>query len=197
MKVFFMSMMFLGLICLAGCGHVEANYPQTKVKAPKSLPESYQYKGEGKPLIWQEDGAVRGFLSRWEKSSEMVERMRHYASMGNSRAAADARLFESPAAKGYNYAIVKLFVARDVERIIRKGDFRLHFLDGTTAEDQGAYLYQVPGKSPRPDSSFSGTIELAGKQDKEMKGRTLYIFSPRETQEKTLTKIEWIEGSGK
>ncbi len=141
MRVKIFSVLILGLFYWTGCGHIEANYPKTKVKSPKTLPESFNIQGDDKPMVWREEAAIHGFMNRWEQSNVMVERMRDFADMGSSSAGADARLFEPMGKKGCSHVTMMVYAAKDVERIIRKGDFLFHFRDGTTAEDLGVFLY--------------------------------------------------------
>ncbi len=127
----------------------------------------------------------------------MVERMRDFADMGSSSAGADARLFEPMGKKGCSHATMMVYAAKDVDRVIHKGDFLFHFRDGTSAEDLGVFLYSNSGKKRRPSTSTTGAIRLSGKDDKDLKGRTMYIFAPKETREKVVASIEWVGDSEK
>jgi len=182
------------VLFLLGCGHVAANYPVERARKPKELPKTYSLKGTMRNLSWIEPGEVHGFTRRIVSTQEFAEKMRRFADGGSDLARSNARAVEPMVKSGLYYCRSITFLAENVERSFRKGDFLITFADGTQDRDLGALVFPNRGATGEPEWTSVRKVTIRGVDDPEMGGWPIFIFLAPEHAKKTLQKIEWVPG---
>ncbi len=183
---------------MAGCARVDANYPEPKTESePPELPERYVYEGfytnkNFSHLVWRQEGEIHGFLLFWEDASVQVLRMKRAADGQNPEAAKDVKRFEKMQERGCCYLALRVFAAPNVDLLIRRGDLRINFQDGTSTVNQDLYLYPVVNRPDPFQSTSNGAVLISGTADPYLQGRNFFIFAPKQWLDKKVESVEFI-----
>jgi hypothetical protein len=186
------------VVAASGCAHVDANYPAHRAASgPPALPEKYVYEGyytnqTFTQLVWRQEGEIHGFLLRWEDVGAHVLRLKRLADGRNREAAKDVKRFERMRDRGHRYLALRVFAAPDVEMLIRRGDLRINFEDGTSAVAQDYYLYPVENRPDPFQSTAIGAVLISGEADPYMQGRRFFIFVSEQWEDKKVESVEVV-----
>jgi hypothetical protein len=186
------------VLLLAGCAHVDANYPEprTATAAPE-LPEQHVHEGfytnkKYTQLVWRQEGDIHGFLSYWEDAGVMATRMKRAADGRNPAAAKDAQRFQRMDDRGQCYLALWIYAAPEVEMLVRRGDLRIDFTDGTSTVNEDLYLYPVANRPEPFQSTANGAVLISGKADPDLEGRHFFIFMPEKWLAKKVASVTYV-----
>ncbi len=179
----------------AGCGHVAANYPD--LSAPKPwLPTEYtSRRGREGKLVWQDPGQVHGFLTLWRDTGERAAAFRKLAANSGSAVHREgAKMYADLSADGIAEITMWVFFGKNVRRPCRKGDFRIHFSDGTTTPDVGV-LRLEPRDMEKPyrytrDGGFTLSSDPVGDREPLF----VILFVPAEYLSKEIESVVYTRG---
>jgi hypothetical protein len=177
-------LVFLGIYffsMMAGCGHVDANYPvQSHPKS--SLPTEFKTPDGGKTfLIWNEPGRVHGFLSKWRDTSVRADIFRGL--LANSRLPVHrdaAKMYDDLSAAGIAEASIWAFFAKGVKLPCRTGDIEVEFADGTRVRDEGVLYVEI--RDSHTPYRYSRESRITLSRDIVAKGEPvrIIVFLPKE-----------------
>jgi len=185
-------------LLLAGCAHVDANYPELKTGSDEPrLPEEHIDAGfytskKYTQLVWRQEGEIHGFLTYWEDAGIMVTRMKRAADGRNQEAAKDLKRFERMQGRGLCYLALWIYVAPEVEMLVRRGELRIDFADGTSTVNEDLYLYPVANRPDPFQSTANSAVLISGKADPDLEGRHFFIFMPRKWLEKKVASVTYV-----
>jgi hypothetical protein len=193
----FLTPCLLVAIFLSGCAHVDANYPEPDTR-PESieLPDEHVIEGTYTDktysrLVWRREGEIHGFQIYWEDCADMVNRMERAIDGRNPEAAKDARRFARMDDRGYGHLSLWLYVAPQVDLLVRRGDLRIIFEDGTSTSSTDIFLYPVVNRPDPFQSTASGPVLISGKADPYQQGRHCYIFVDDAWLDRTVASVEF------
>ncbi len=166
---------------LAGCGHVDANYP-VKSQPKSSLPSEFKTPDGGTTLlVWNDPGRVHGFLSKWRDTSVRADIFRGL--LANSRLPVHrdaAKMYDDLSAAGIAEASIWAFFAKGVKLPCRTGDIEVEFADGTKVRDEGVLYVEI--RDAHTPYRYSRESRITLSRDIVAKGEPvrIIVFLPKE-----------------
>ncbi len=189
MRLVVTAVLITVIVALAGCAHVEGNYPEPK-KRPPQLPETYEANGESQPVVWERPGEVRIFNLGWRNPENDVLQLRGAMAGGMREYEPVLKFLEPLADKDKVLYSVAVFLTKEATLQVPLGRMEISFADGTKVADQGAFVMELKKKQYRFRDSRNKTLKVQLKYASEPgKPVGLSFILDAEHMDKSVTRV--------
>lgn len=179
-------------VSVAGCGHVDANYP-VQSRPNSSLPNEFNTPdGAETLLVWRAPGRVHGFLARWRDTSERARTFRSL--FANSRLPVHreaAKMYDDLSDGGIAEASIWAFFAKGVKLPCGTGDFEVEFDDGTRVRDEGVLYVEIRDAHSPYRYTKDGRITLSREIVAKGEPVRIIIFLPKEYLKQRIVEVSY------